>query len=75
MDYARGGGRTVKIAADKIKRKSVKWFNNFYTFKVNGDSYDYRQSGANGAAMRVLPIALANLGNVEKIKEEIFATA
>ncbi len=26
----------------------------------------------NGAAMRILPIALANLGNIEKIKEDIF---
>ncbi|AQW99524.1 ADP-ribosylglycohydrolase family protein [Elizabethkingia anophelis] len=75
LDYARGGGRTVKAAADKIQRKSVKWFNNFYTFKVNTEIYDYRQSGANGAAMRVLPIALANLGNVEKIKEEIFCNS
>lgn len=75
LNYARGGGRTVKTAADKIKRKSVKWFNNFYTFKVNGENYDYRQSGANGAAMRILPIALANLGNVEKIKEEIFCNS
>jgi len=75
LDYARGGGRTVKTAADKIQRKSVKWFNNFYNFKVNGVNYDYKQSGANGAAMRVLPIALANLGNVEKIKEEIFCNS
>jgi ADP-ribosylglycohydrolase len=75
LDYARGGGRTVKTAADKIKRKSAKWFNNFYTFKVNGENYDYRQSGANGAAMRILPIALANLGNIEKIKEEIFCNS
>lgn len=75
LDYARGGGRTVKTAADKISRKSVKWFNNFYNFKVNGENFDYRQSGANGAAMRVLPIALANLGNVEKIKEEIFCNS
>lgn len=75
LDYARGGGRTVKTAADKIKRKSVRWFNNFYSFKVNGENYDYRQSGANGAAMRILPIALANLGNVEKIKEEIFCNS
>lgn len=75
LDYARGGGRTVKTAADKIKRKSVRWFNNFYSFKVNGENYDYRQSGANGAAMRVLPIALANLGNIEKIKEEIFCNS
>lgn len=75
LDYARGGGRTVKIAADKISRKSTKWFNNFYTFKVNGENYSYKQSGANGAAMRVLPIALANLGNTEKIKEEIFGNS
>lgn len=75
LDYARGGGRTVKTAADKIQRKSVQWFNNFYNFKVNGENNDYRQSGANGAAMRVLPIALANLGDVEKIKEEIFCNS
>jgi ADP-ribosylglycohydrolase len=75
LDYARGGGRTVKTAANKISRKSTKWFNNFYSFKVNGENYDYKQSGANGAAMRVLPIALANLGNIEKIKEEIFCNS
>jgi ADP-ribosylglycohydrolase len=75
LDYARGGGRNVKTAADKISRKSTKWFNNFYKFKVNGENYDYKQSGANGAAMRVLPIALANLGNTEKIKEEIFCNS
>jgi ADP-ribosylglycohydrolase len=75
LDYARGGGRTVKTAADKIQRKSTKWFNNFYNFKVNGENYDYKQSGANGAAMRVLPIALANLGNIEKIKEETFCNS
>lgn len=68
LDYARGGGRTVKTAANKISRKSTNWFNNFYNFKVNGENYDYKESGANGAAMRVLPIALANLGNTEKIK-------
>lgn len=75
LEYARGGGRTVKTAAEKIQRKSTSWFNNFYNFKVNGENYDYKQSGANGAAMRVLPIALANLGNVEKIKEEIFCNS
>jgi len=75
LDYARGGGRTVKTAANKIQRKSTKWFNNFYNFKVNGENYDYKESGANGAAMRVLPIALANLGNIEKIKEETFCNS
>lgn len=75
LTYVRGGGRTVKIAAEKIKRKSVTWFSNFYTYKTNDRILDYRQSGANGAAMRILPIALANLGNVEKIKEEIFCNS
>lgn len=75
LEYARGGGRTVKTAADKISRKSVKWYNNFYSFKVGSENYDYKQSGANGAAMRVLPIALANLGHTEKIKEEIFCNS
>ncbi|WP_454999203.1 ADP-ribosylglycohydrolase family protein [Capnocytophaga gingivalis] len=73
--YARGGGRTVKTAAEKIQRKSVNWYNNFYSFKIKENLYDYKNSGANGAAMRVLPIALANLGNVEKIKEEIFCNS
>jgi ADP-ribosylglycohydrolase len=75
LDYARGGGRTVKAAADKISRKSATWFNNFFNFKVNGENFEYTQTGANGAAMRILPIALANLGNNEKINEEIFCNS
>lgn len=75
LDYARGAGKTVKTAAYKIQRKSTKWYNNFYSYKVNDIFFDYRDSGANGAAMRVLPIALANLGNFEKIKEEIFCNS
>lgn len=75
LDYARGGGRTVKAAAKKIQRKSVNWNSNFYSFKSNNEIVNYKQSGANGAAMRVLPIALANIGNVEKIKEEIFCNS
>jgi len=43
--------------------------------KINGEISDYKQSGANGAAMRVLPIALANLGNIDKLKEEIFCNS
>lgn len=75
LDYARGGGRTVKAAADKISRKSARWYSNFYSYKANGQTFDYINSGANGAAMRVLPIALANIGNLEKIKEQIFANS
>lgn len=70
--YSRGAGRTIKNAARKIERKSAKWNKNFFTFKVGKATVDYRQSGANGAAMRVLPIALANFGDIDKIKQEIF---
>ena len=73
--YSRGAGRTVKNAARKIERKSVKWNSNFFTYKVGKDTVNYKDSGANGAAMRILPIALANFGDIEKTNEEIFANS
>jgi len=73
--YARGAGRTIKNAARKIERKSAKWNNNFFTYKAGTITIDYRESGANGAAMRILPIALANFGDIDKIKKEIFANS
>jgi ADP-ribosylglycohydrolase len=73
--YARGAGRTIKNAARKIERKSAKWNSNFFNFKAGNTTIDYRESGANGAAMRILPIALANFGEIDKIKEEIFANS
>ncbi|WP_417359706.1 ADP-ribosylglycohydrolase family protein [Galbibacter sp.] len=73
--YSRGAGRTIKNAARKIERKSAEWNNNFFTFKAGKVTIDYRESGANGAAMRILPIALANFGEPDKIKEEIFGNS
>lgn len=73
--YSRGAGRTIINAARKIERKSAKWNNNFFTFKAGKTTIDYRESGANGAAMRILPIALANFGQPDKIKEEIFGNS
>jgi ADP-ribosylglycohydrolase len=73
--YARGAGRTIKNAARKIERKSAKWNSNFFNYKAGNATIDYRESGANGAAMRILPIALANFGEIDKIKEEIFANS
>jgi len=75
LEYSRGAGRTVKNAARKITRKSATWNNNFFTYKIGKTTVDYRNSGANGAAMRILPIALANFGDQEKINEEIFANS
>lgn len=73
--YARGAGRTIKNAARKIERKSAKWNSNFFNYKAGNTTIDYRESGANGAAMRILPIALANFGEIDKIKEEIFGNS
>jgi ADP-ribosylglycohydrolase len=73
--YARGGGRTLKVAANKIQRKSAKWNTNFFNFKIGDNIIDYRDCGANGAAMRILPIALANIGNLDKIKKNIFTNS
>lgn len=75
LGYARGGGRTVKEASAKIMRKSARWNNNFFTYKIKNEKVDYRQTGANGAAMRVLPIALVNLGDIQKTNEEIFSNS
>lgn len=73
--YSRGAGRTVKNAAQKIERKSAKWNSNFFNFKAREVTVDYRESGANGAAMRILPIALANFRDIEKIKREVFSNS
>jgi len=73
--YARGGGRTIKVAANKIQRKSAKWNTNFFNYKIGDSKIDYRNCGANGAAMRILPIALANIGDLEKIKKNIFTNS
>lgn len=73
--YARGAGRTIKNAAIKIKRKSAKWNSNFFTYQADGTTLDYKDSGANGAAMRILPIALVNYKNEEKTRELIFANS
>lgn len=73
--YARGAGRTIKNAARKIERKSAQWNSNFFTYKAGKATLDYKDSGANGAAMRILPIALSNNKEEEKIKEQIFSNS
>jgi ADP-ribosylglycohydrolase len=58
ITYSRGAGATIKNAARKVKRKKIRWNNNFFNFKAGKNTIDSRASGANGAAMRILPIAL-----------------
>jgi ADP-ribosylglycohydrolase len=57
LNYERGGGRSIKTAARNILKKKSTWSTNFYRTK----DVDYINAGANGAAMRNLPIALVNV--------------
>ena len=57
LNYERGGGRSIKTAAKNILKKKAMWYSNFY--KTNQVSY--YNAGANGAAMRNLPIALLGI--------------
>ena len=75
LSYARGAGRTIKNASKKITRKSAHWNNNFFTFKVGDNKIDYRDCGANGAAMRILPIALKYHDHKEELNDHIFCNS
>lgn len=71
LQYEQGGGRSVKTAAHKLIGKNANWLNNFY----RQDKLDYREAGANGAAMRNLPIALADVTDEPKIITDSFLNA
>lgn len=76
LEYARGAGRTIKTSAKKIQRKSASWHDNFYSIKKKNGRFNYTDSGANGSAMRILPIALVNVGgNHSQIYNDIFANS
>ena len=62
LNYERGGGRSIKSAARNLLKKKTLWFTNFYKTK----EVNYFNAGANGAAMRNLPIALVNMNKEEK---------
>ncbi len=59
LDYARAAGMSSKHAANNLKKSTIEWHNNFYS-KVNEWIRDYRDSGSNGAAMRIAPLALVS---------------
>ncbi len=71
LHYERGGGKSVKTAARKLVSKNASWLHNFY--KQNG--LDYRGAGANGAAMRNLPVALVSVANEPRIIKDSFLNA
>lgn len=75
LDYARGAGITVTAAAKAIQRKTAKWNSNFFRVKAGNEYIDYRAAGANGAAMRIAPIVLANIFDFERAYNEVWKNA
>lgn len=71
LHYERGGGRSIKSAARALVGKRAHWLQNFYK---SGD-VDYRNAGANGAAMRNFPIALASCQDEHRLIRDSFYNA
>jgi ADP-ribosylglycohydrolase len=72
LSYARGAGATVTAAARAATRQRVDWRWNYFRFTRGRRESDYREAGANGAAMRVGPIALANLTDPDRTFVEVW---
>lgn len=71
LHYERGGGRSVKAAARSLIERGHDWSHNFFK---RGD-IDYRRAGANGAAMRTLPIALACAADSDRMVRHAFVNS
>lgn len=71
LSYERGGGRSIKVAARNLAHTRKEWMSNFYS----QGGISYRNAGANGAAMRVLPIALVNVNNADRLYQDAFQNA
>jgi ADP-ribosylglycohydrolase len=72
LGYARGAGATITAAAKNAARIRSDWRWNFFTYTRGRHELDYRGAGANGAAMRIAPIALANLHDPGRMVTEIW---
>ncbi len=57
--YALGGGVGTKTAAQNLAKRTVNWFNNFYST----GRQSYFTSGGNGAAMRIQPHVWSSCGS------------
>lgn len=68
--YVRGGGKTIKTAARNLEKRAPRWNSNF--FKTSEDALAYFTAGANGAAMRMLPIVISNLADRDRMIVEVF---
>jgi len=72
LAYEQGGGRSIKLAARSIMSGNQEWWKNFYYRKSRKTPIDYRNAGANGAAMRMLPISLPSYFDEAQILRDAF---
>jgi ADP-ribosylglycohydrolase len=73
LDYARGAGAAIKSAARNLREhRSATWHANFYRKAGRYSTGGYIGAGGNGAAMRVLPIALANRLDAQRTSEAVW---
>lgn len=75
LDYDRGAGSATIAAARAFRGRSVRWNKNFYSYTRRHATCDYRDAGGNGAAMRVAPIALANLTDPGLVTDGVWRSA
>jgi ADP-ribosylglycohydrolase len=75
MQYARGAGSTITAAAKAASRRSATPHSNFFSYRQGSHNLNYREAGANGAAMRVLPLAIANVHDSNALHDEIWMNA
>lgn len=74
LDYARGPGQATVGACLACRKRPTRWNDNFFTYGYRGRR-DYRSGGGNGAAMRVSPVALANLRNPEQMEDGVWRSS
>jgi ADP-ribosylglycohydrolase len=75
LDYARGAGATVTAAAKNAAKSRTDWRWNFFRYRRGNHELDYRGAGANGAAMRMAPVALGNVRDAKKAYVEAWRNA
>jgi len=68
--YKAGAGTSTLLAAKNIQKRSSAWNNNFYHTKKK----QFINTGSNGVAMRIAPIALVFHDDLDLMKENIFGS-
>jgi ADP-ribosylglycohydrolase len=75
LGYARGAGATIIAASKALSQKNTRWCKNFFSLRRGEGTFNYTTAGANGAAMRVAPLAMVNPHSIELLAPEVWRNA